>query len=93
MLFMLSFDMSTLKYLLTKLKNNFVTPDELSSKVDKVEDKDLSTNNFSNDDVANINNSFDDAKIEEKDGQVTLTFYATSVDGTKTEVKSIDLNI
>lgn len=93
MLLMLSFDMSTLKYLLTKLKDNFVTPDELSSKVDKVEDKDLSTNSFSNDDIANINNSFDDAEMEEKDGQVTLTFYATSVDGTKTKVKSIDLNI
>lgn len=93
MLFMLSFDMNTLKYLLAKLKSNFAATDELNSKVDKVKGKDLSTNNFSNDDLANINSSFNDAEIEGKDGQLMLTFYATSVDGTKTKIKSIDLDI
>ena len=93
MLFMLSFDMNTLKYLLAKLKSNFAATDELNGKVDKVEGKDLSTNNFSNDDLANINSSFNDTEIEEKDGQLILTFYATSVDGTKTKIKSIDLDI
>ena len=90
---MLSFDMNTLKYLLAKLKSGFITPDELNSKVDKVEGKDLSTNNFSDNDLTNVNNSFDDAEMKEGNGQTTLTFYATSVNGTKTKIKSIDLDI
>ncbi len=61
-----TFTLDTLKYLLTNIKNKFITKEEMNNKVDKVEGKGLSSNNFSNEDVNNINNSFDDAEVAER---------------------------
>lgn len=60
-----TFTLDTLKYLLTNIKNKFVTKEEMNNKVDKVEGKELSANNFSDEDINNINNSFDDVELNE----------------------------
>jgi hypothetical protein len=86
-----TFTLDTLKYLLTNIKNKFVTKEELNNKVDKVEGKQLSSNNFSDEDINNINNSFDDAEINQS-GTI-MSFYSTSVDGVKTKIKDINLDI
>ena len=86
-----SFTLDTLKYLLTTIKSKFVTKEEMNNKVDKVDGKQLSSNNFSDEDVNNINNSFDDAEVNQNG--TTISFYSTSVDGTKTKIKDIDLDI
>ena len=41
-----AFTLDTLKYLLTHIKNKFTTKEEMNNKVDKVEGKGLSSNNF-----------------------------------------------
>ena len=86
-----SFTLDTLKYLLTTIKSKFITKEEMNNKVDKVEGKQLSSNNFSGKDVNNINNSFDDAEVNQNG--TTISFYSTSVDGVKTKIKDIDLDI
>lgn len=85
-----TFTLDTLKYLLTNIKNKFVTKEEPNNKVDKVEGKQLSTNNFSDEDINNINNSFDDAEVIDNtsSGLTTLEFY---IGDNKT--KTIDLDI
>lgn len=86
-----TFTLDTLKYLLSNIKKKFITKEEMNKKVDKVEGKELSSNNFSNEDVNNINNSFDDAEVNQSG--TTISFYSTSADGVKTKIKDIDLDI
>ena len=85
-----TFTLDTLKYLLTNIKNKFVTKEELNNKVDKVEGKQLSANNFSDEDINNINNSFDDAEVIDNVSSelTTLKFYSGN-----NETKTIDLDI
>lgn len=85
-----TFTLDTLKYLLNNIKNKFATKKEINNKVDKVEGKRLSSNNFSNEDVNNINNSFDDAEVTNKTSSelTTLEFYSGD-----NKIKTIDLDI
>ena len=86
-----TFTLDTLKYLLTNIKNKFITKEEMNNKVDKVEGKRLSSNNFSDEDANNINNSFDNAEVNQNG--TTISFYSTSANGVKTKIKDIDLDI
>jgi hypothetical protein len=85
-----AFTLDTLKYLLTHIKNKFITKEEMNNKVDKVEGKELSSNNFSNEDANNINNSFDNAEVINKASSnlTTLEFYSEN-----SKIKTIDLEI
>lgn len=84
-----TFTLDTLKYLLANIKNKFITKEEINKKVDKVEGKELSSNNFSNEDINNINNSFDNTEVTNASSEsTTLKFYSGN-DKTKT----IDLDI
>jgi hypothetical protein len=85
-----TFTLDTLKYLLTNIKSKFTTKGEMNNKVDKVEGKELSSNNFSNEDVNNINNSFDSAEVIDNvsSGLTTLEFYSKN-----NKIKTIDLDI
>lgn len=85
-----TFTLDTLKYLVANIKNKFTTKEEMDDKVDKVEGKELSSNNFSNEDANNINNSFDDAEVIDNVSSelTTLKFYIGS-----NKTKIIDLDI
>jgi sulfatase maturation enzyme AslB (radical SAM superfamily) len=85
-----TFTLDTLKYLLINFKNKFITKEEMNNKVDKVEGKELSSNNFSDEDANNINNSFDDTEVVDNVSSelTTLKFYSGS-----NETKTIDLDI
>jgi surface protein len=76
---MYGFDENSLKYLIEKLKTKFVTRTELDSKVDKVDGKVLSTNNFSNAYKNKLSNAFDDVKSSKLDNEITLSFYSNDV--------------
>ena len=85
----LTFTLDTLKYLLSNIKKKFITKEEMNKKVDKVEGKELSSNNFSNEDVNNINNSFDNAEVINASSELTtLKFYSGN-----DKTKAIDLDI
>lgn len=81
--------LDTLKYLLSNIKKKFITKEEMNKKVDKVEGKELSSNNFSNEDVNNINNSFDNAEVINASSELTTLKFYSGNDKTKT----IDLDI
>lgn len=85
-----TFTLDTLKYLLANIKNKFITKEEINRKVDKVEGKELSSNNFSNEDANNINNSFNDAEVIDNVSSelTTLKFYSGN-----NKTKTIDLDI
>lgn len=85
-----TFTLDTLKYLLTNIKNKFATKEEMSNKVDKIEGKELSSNNFSDEDINNINNSFDNAEVIDNASSnlTTLEFYSEN-----NKIKTIDLDI
>jgi hypothetical protein len=84
-----TFTLDTLKYLLSNIKNKFIAKEELNNKVDKVEGKELSSNNFSNEDINNINNSFDNAEVTNASSELTtLKFYSGN-----NKTKTIDLDI
>jgi hypothetical protein len=85
-----TFTLDTLKYLLINFKNKFITKEEMNNKVDKVEGKELSSNNFSDEDANNINNSFDNTEVIDNVSSelTTLKFYSES-----NETKTIDLDI
>ena len=76
---MYGFDENSLKYLIEKLKTKFVTRSELDSKVDKVDGKVLSTNNFSNAYKNKLSNAFDDVKSSKLDNEITLSFYSNDI--------------
>lgn len=84
-----TFTLDTLKYLLSNIKKKFITKEEMNKKVDKVEGKELSSNNFSNEDVNNINNSFDNAEVINASSKLTTLEFYSGNDKTKT----IDLDI
>lgn len=84
-----TFTLDTLKYLLSNIKKKFITKEEMNKKVDKVEGKELSSNNFSNEDVNNINNSFDNAEVINTSSELTTLKFYSGNDKTKT----IDLDI
>lgn len=84
-----TFTLDTLKYLLSNIKKKFITKEEMNKKVDKVEGKELSSNNFSNEDVNNINNSFDNAEVINASSELTTLKFYSGNDKTKT----IDLDI
>ena len=86
-----AFDIDTITYFISKIKEEFAAISDLKNKLDKVEGKILSSNNFSNEDVNNINNSFDDAELNQS-GTI-ISFYSTSANGVKTKIKDIDLDI
>jgi hypothetical protein len=82
---MFIFDLNTLTYLITKLKTKFISTEILSLKVDKVEGKQLSSNNFSDEYKNKLDNKFDDVKIKKVDDRVTIVFYSNGI-----EVKTIE---
>ena len=82
---MFIFDLNILTYLITKLKTNFVSNENLSLKVDKAEGKQLSSNNFSDEYKNKLDNKFDDVKIKKVDDKVTIVFYSNGL-----EVKTIE---
>lgn len=84
-----TFTLDTLKYLLSNIKKKFITKEEMNKKVDKIEGKELSSNNFSNEDVNNINNSFDNAEVINASSELTTLKFYSGNDKTKT----IDLDI
>lgn len=73
-----TFTLDTLKYLLINFKNKFITKEEMNNKVDKVEGKELSSNNFSDEDANNINDSFNDVEVINNASSelTTLKFYS-----------------
>jgi hypothetical protein len=85
-----TFTLDTLKYLLTNIKNKFTTKEEMNNKVNKVEGKGLSSNNFSNEDINNINSSFDNSEVIDNASSnlTTLEFYSEN-----SKIKTIDLDI
>lgn len=85
-----TFTLDTLKHLLTNIKNKFITKEEMNSKVVKVEGKGLSSNNFSDEDVNNINSSLDNAEVIDSASSnlTTLEFYSEN-----NKIKTIDLDI
>ena len=85
-----TFTLDTLKYLLANIKNKFIAKEEMSNKVDKVEGKELSSNNFSDEDANNINDSFNDAEVIDNVSSelTTLKFHSGN-----NETKTIDLDI
>ena len=85
-----TFTLDTLKYLLTNIKNKFITKEEMNNKVVKVEGKGLSSNNFSNEDKNNINSSFDNSEVIDNASSnlTTLEFYSEN-----SKIKTIDLDI
>ena len=85
-----TFTLDTLKYLLSNIKNKFITKEEMNNKVDKVEGKELSSNNFSDEDANNINDSFNDVEVIDNASSnlTTLEFYSEN-----SKIKTIDLDI
>ena len=85
-----TFTLDTLKYLLINFKNKFITKEEMNNKVDKVEGKELSSNNFSDEDANNINDSFNDVEVIDNASSelTTLEFYSEN-----SKIKTIDLDI
>ncbi len=87
------FSVETLTYFIRKIKDMFAIPQELKNKVDKVSNKGLSSNNFDDDSLYAIENSYDDITIAESSLGYTLTFYSSSELGENIQVKTIDLDI
>ena len=84
-----AFDMDTMTYFISKIKEKFAAISELKNKVDKEEGKNLSTNNFSNEEKNHIENSFNDVTLVDN----ILVFYSTSESGDKVIIKTFDLDI
>ena len=61
-----TFTSSMLKYLLNSLKNKFALKSEVEEKVDKVENKVLSTNDYTNDDYERCKNILSNIKLSYK---------------------------
>jgi hypothetical protein len=87
-----TFDSDSLKYLLNKLKEKFVLKSEADSKVDKVDGKDLVTNDYT-DEYAQLNNKIiNDITISNKtDTEITLTF--SSKNGDSSSIKYLTISI
>lgn len=69
------FSAETLSYVIEKLKEKFATKQEFDTKVDKVEGKILSTNDYSDDYVQKNNQSFNDITVSNQtDTEIELTF-------------------
>lgn len=84
-----AFDIDTITYFISKIKEKFAAISELRNKVDKEEGKNLSTNNFSNEEKDHVENSFNDVTLVDN----ILVFYSTSESGDKIIVKTFDLDI
>ena len=84
-----AFDINTITYFISKIKEKFAAISELRNKVDKEEGKNLSTNNFSNEEKDHIENSFNDVTLVDN----ILVFYSTSESGDKVIVETFDLDI
>ena len=83
------FDIDTITYFISKIKEKFAAISEAKNKVDKEEGKNLSTNNFSNEEKNHIENSFNDVTLVDN----ILVFYSTSESGDKVIIKTFDLDI
>lgn len=84
-----AFDIDTITYFISKIKEKFAAISETKNKVDKEEGKNLSTNNFSNEEKNHIENSFNDVTLVDN----ILVFYSTSESGDKVIIKTFDLDI
>lgn len=84
-----AFDIDTMTYFISKIKEKFAAISEAKNKVDKEEGKNLSTNNFSNEEKNHIENSFNDVTLVDN----ILVFYSTSESGDKVIIKTFDLDI
>lgn len=90
---MFGFNADTLKHLLTNVKNKFSTIEEMNNKVDKIENKSLSSNNLSDAEVSNINSSLDNTEVINNLNGATISFYSTSVNGASNKIKEIELDV
>jgi hypothetical protein len=69
------FSAETLSYVIEKLKEKFATKQEFDTKVDKIEGKVLSTNDYSDNHVQKNNQSFNDIIVSNQtDTEIELTF-------------------
>jgi hypothetical protein len=82
-----TFDSDGLKYLLNKLKEMFPLKSEADSKVDKVDGKDLVTNDYT-DEYAQLNDKIiNDITISDKtDAEITLTFGRKNGDSSSIKI-------
>lgn len=87
------FSVETLTYFIRKIKDMFAISTELGSKVDKVSGKSLSSNNFDDDSLYAIENSYDDITVTKNSNGYTLTFYSSSKPGENVQVETINLDI
>jgi surface protein len=69
------FNYESIVYLLEKLKNNFATKSEFKKKIDIETGKGLTENDFSNKDIADIQNKFTKCEVEKIDNNIHLKFY------------------
>ena len=82
-----TFDSDSLKYFLNKLKEKFALKSEMGFKVDKVDGKNLVTNDYT-DEYAQLNNkAINDITISnEADTEITLTFGSKNGDSTSIKI-------
>ena len=74
---------SKIKYLLTKLKEKFALKSEGDLKVDKVDGKDLVTNDYTDNHVQINQNALNDVFISNKtDTEIQLTFESNNKNNT-----------
>ena len=69
------FNYESIVYLLEKLKKNFATKSEFKKKIDVESGKGLTENNFSNEDIADIQNKFTKCEAEKINNNIYLKFY------------------
>lgn len=72
---MFTFDNDTLKYFLQKLKDYFVSKSEADNKVDKIDGKGLSTNDYTDYYKNSLLGKFKDAELVKNKKNITLKFY------------------
>ena len=82
-----TFDSDSLKYLLNKLKEKFALKSEGDSKVDKVDGKDLVTNDYTDEYVQLNDKTINDITISNKtDAEITLTFSSKNGDSSSIRI-------
>jgi hypothetical protein len=82
-----TFDSDSLKYLLNKLKEKFALRSEADLKVDKVDGKDLVTNDYTDEHAQLNNKAINDITISnETDTEITLTFSSKNGDSSSIKI-------
>ena len=64
----------TLRYLISKIKSQIASKKSLDSKVDKVDNKYLSDNDFTNEAISSLDDKYDSVDVKFTTGKANLTF-------------------